>query len=126
MDRVQEVLSDPESMQQIQELASMLSAEMGGSQPTQSDEPNGAPTADTPPTTDAPTDDFDVSKVFKLVQLLNGASDSQDATLLLAIKPYLTPERQGRVDRAIRLMKVYDVFVSAKSSGLLNGLEGLL
>jgi hypothetical protein len=114
MDKMQEILSDPESLQQIQELANMLNSE---TQNTSTQEP---------PPTDTPNDAFDIAKMLQLAQLFNSTSNSQDATLLLAIKPYLTNERQGKVDKAIKLMKAYDIFTTAKNSGLLNQLDNLI
>jgi hypothetical protein len=112
---MQELLSDPESLQQIQELASMLN----------SDAPNPTASTDIPPES-TPNDTFDFSKMLQLAQLFNSNSNSQDTTLLLAIKPYLTNERQGKVDKAIKLMKAYEMFITARDSGLLNQLDNLI
>lgn len=137
MDKVNEMLSDPESLKQIQELANMLNSEMGNSQTTQ----------DTQNTNTSPVNNFfdgtsnsstnnpqnnnampniDFSKIFQLIQMFNSTSNSKDTALLLAIKPYLTSERQSKVDKAIKLMKIYDIFTTANSSGLLNSLDTLI
>lgn len=135
MDKVQEMLSDPESLKQIQELADMLNSEMDNSQSTQATQDNiSSPTESTsnnfqniiPPSNDNPDNNFDFSKIFQIMQLFNNTSNSQDTALLLALKPYLTNERQNKVDKAIKLMKIYDIFMTAKSSGLLNNLDGLI
>jgi hypothetical protein len=113
MDKVNEILSDPESLKQIQELANMLNSEVGDTQPPETNQTT-------------PTNDFDISKVLQLMQLLNQSSNSKDTALLLAIKPYLTAERQPKVDKAIKLLKAYDVFTLAKSNGLLSSLDSII
>lgn len=133
MDKVQELLSDPESLKQIQELADILNSDISnGSQASQEQVNNsninlqsnqGAESSQSQGDT---SNNFDFGMIFQLMQLFNSSSNSQDATLLLAIKPYLSEERQGKVDKAIKLMKVYDIFTIAKDSGLLNNLDGLI
>lgn len=133
MDKVQELLSDPESLKQIQELADILNSDINnGSQASQEQVNNsninlqsnqGAESSQSQGDT---SNNFDFGMIFQLMQLFNSSSNSQDTTLLLAIKPYLSEERQGKVDKAIKLMKVYDIFTIAKDSGLLNNLDGLI
>ena len=133
MDKVQELLSDPESLKQIQELADILNSDINnGSQASQEQVNNsninlqsnqGAEGSQSQGDT---SNNCDFGMIFQLMQLFNSSSNSQDTTLLLAIKPYLSEERQGKVDKAIKLMKVYDIFTIAKDSGLLNNLDGLI
>lgn len=137
MDKVNEILSDPESLKQIQELANMLNSEMENSQTTQDTQnTNTSPmnnffdstsnsSTDNPQNSNA-MPNIDFSKIFQLIQMFNSTSNSKDTALLLAIKPYLTSERQSKVDKAIKLMKIYDIFTTANSSGLLNGLDTLI
>lgn len=141
MDKVQELLSDPESLKQIQELADILNSDINSSQPTQSqgDQTNSTSSLNNQDTNfqnnqtnnnQSPQDDnsngFDFGMIFQLMQLFNNSSNSQDTTLLLAIKPYLSVERQSKVDKAIKLMKIYDIFTIAKDSGLLNNLDSFI
>lgn len=153
MDKVQEMLSDPESMKQIQELANMLTSEMNnGSQQTQNNNNTSQSnsSSEVPPINDNMFNNLfnnggssnnndngnsnsnkndngiDFSMIFQLMQLFNSTSNSQDENLLLAIKPYLNSERQSKVDKAIKFMKIYEVFISAKESGLLNSLDNLI
>lgn len=129
MDKVNEMLSDPESLKQIQELANMLNSEMGSSQTTQNNSNNVNNTFNNNTNNNSNDNDMpniDFSKIFQLIQMFNSTSNSQDTALLLAIKPYLTSERQSKVDKAIKLMKMYDIFTTAKSSGLLNNLDNLI
>jgi hypothetical protein len=110
-------------MKQIQELANMFTSELGDSaEPT----PNNTPHEDVPPTDTTSDGGLDFGTILQLMQLFNDQSSSQDERLLLAIKPYLTTARQTKVDKAIKLMKAYEVFTTAKDSGLLNNLENLV
>lgn len=142
MDKVQEMLSDPESMKQIQELANMLNSEMSNTDTSKQNSTSKGSTSDTPPNNDIFTnmfnnnnndtnssssnDGLDFGMIFQLMQLFNNTSNSQDEKLLLAIKPYLNNERQSKVDKAIKLMKAYEIFITAKESGLLNNLDNLI
>ena len=142
MDKVQEMLSDPESMKQIQELANMLNSEMGNADTSKQNSTSKSSTSDTPPNGDifinmfnnnnndtnssSSNDGLDFGMIFQLMQLFNNTSNSQDEKLLLAIKPYLNNERQSKVDKAIKLMKAYEIFITAKESGLLNNLDNLI
>lgn len=133
MDKVQELLSDPESLKQIQELADILNSDVNNSSQVSQEQVNNSNInlqsnqgAESSQSQGDTSNNFDFGMIFQLMQLFNSSNNSQDATLLLAIKPYLSEERQGKVDKAIKLMKVYDIFTIAKDSGLLNNLDGLI
>lgn len=184
MEKIQEVLSDPESMSQIQQLAQMFG--MGGNQsapaaaaPTPQPQPqqqsgNGldvssllsmlqnqtqsqpaqtaAPAPSPAPSTggvdlsgvmsmlqgvmgnqSAPAQNpsanagglggFDMGSIMKLGQLMQSAQvNDKDTALLMAIKPHLSEERQPRVDKALKILKLISLFTAAKNSGLLSNL----
>lgn len=145
MDKVQEMLSDPESMKQIQELADMLTSETGNNDTSQQNNNTTQNNSDIPPnsmfnnlfgnndsnnstdsTSNSSDSSIDFGMIFQLMQLFNSTSNSQDEKLLLAIKPYLNNERQSKVDKAIKLMKAYEIFTTAKESGLLNNLDNII
>ena len=44
-----------------------------------------------------------LTKFLPLLQELSGQENSNARTLLLALRPYLKPERQDKVERAIQL-----------------------
>ena len=46
--------------------------------------------------------------------------EDSNTQLLMALRPHLKVERQERVDRAVKLMKLIAVWNAAKESGLLN------
>lgn len=111
MKKVQEVLSDEESLAQLNELAAMLKEEQGdsGQDARQCDQGGGGEM------------DFDFSKLLQIGQLFGSTqTDDKNAALLLALRPHLSAERQEKIDRAVKLLKLYAVYVVLKDSGMLN------
>ena len=103
-EKLNALLGDSAAMAQIMQLAQSLSSEH--SAPPPSSPPPSAP----PPSPAA--EGFNLSGVDpamlgKLLPLLQGGgSDSDSAQLLHALRPFLTPERQGKVDRALQLARM--------------------
>lgn len=117
MGKIQEVLSDEESMKQLTELASSLLSspegegtgterESAGEEKKEDDSGGGT--------------DFDFSKLLMMGQVMNSVSGDKNAELLLALKPLLKEERQAKVDKAVKMLKLFAVFNVLKESGMLN------
>ena len=87
------LLSDPETMGQLQALASQLG--LDGAAPSEDGEeaPGQAPSP--PP--------FDLEEIGQMGRLLELFQTSQPDALIAALRPYLRPERQRKLDQAIRL-----------------------
>lgn len=119
-EKIQSLLSDEESMNQIKELAAMLS---GGSfdGTNTSGDPAEDPSA-------AETDNSGGGlNPLSLIQLLGAVSaDDKDCGLLLALRPHLSEEKQRRLDKAVKLLKLYNIFVTMRENGMLNDLENML
>ncbi|MBP3242425.1 MAG: hypothetical protein J6L99_01065 [Ruminococcus sp.] len=112
MGKLSELLSDGESVRQISELAKMFMDETG-TQPGQGDESGSSESPQEP--------GFDIGKVMQLTSLAGAMSQKDPNTdLLLALRPHLSPEKQQRVDKAVRLLKLLAVFSVAKENGLLK------
>ena len=110
MERISELLSDEESVKQLSELAQMLVSEDGSA----SDTDNAEKQSDEQP---------DLGAVLKLSSLVGAVSnDSKNTDLLRALKPHLSADKQKRVDKAIKLMKLLAMWNIAKDSGLLQEL----
>ena len=102
MGKLEELLSDEESVKQLTELAQMFMNEGGNG------EGSSIP---------------DIESVMKLSGLVGAFSQSdKNSELLLALKPHLSPERQQKVDKAIKLLKLIAVWNMAKESGLLDNI----
>ncbi len=118
-EKLQSLLTDPESMKNIAQLAAMMSEDNGTAADPHEDEKTENCTE--------PDDSFDFSKLL-LVGEIMGQMQQQDndTRLLLALKPYLSDERSKRVDRAVKLLRLYAVFTSLKETGLLADLADSL
>lgn len=117
-DMLSSVLGDPESMRQIQELADMLKDETGDS--SQDNNTDAASENDN-------SDGFDPAMLMSIMGAVSAAGgDDKNRSLILALKPYLSSERQARADKAVKFLKMYAVFNELKKSGMLNNLDKLL
>lgn len=129
-EKLNALLSDPGSMAKIMELAQSLGGPAGGGQapPSQGPPPaGGGPSpgpspgnggfpggAPSPPGGELPDlgsllgglDPAMLARLLPLAQELGGAQNSQAATLLFALQPYLKPERQANVPRALQLARL--------------------
>ncbi len=122
MEKIGELLSDEESMKQISELAQMFmssvpdesnenadSKEEAGESSEKSSESGGI------------FDNFDFSMLTKLQDIMGAVSQNDKNTdLLLALKPHLKEERQQKIDKAIKIMKLLAVWKVLKDSGMLK------
>lgn len=62
---------------------------------------------------------IDLGSMAKIAGLLNAAGNtSNDEKLLLALKPLLREENRGKVDTAVRLLKLISLLPLLKDSGL--------
>lgn len=119
MGMMQELLSDPESMKQIQELAQMLQSESGGSE--DSAQSAQAETQGEQAEGEGGGAGFDFGMLFKLQQLMQAtAGEDKDAELLLALKPHLKEERQKKVDKAVKILKLLSIWSVLRDSGMLK------
>lgn len=106
------ILSDPESVQQLQELAQMLQQE--------SDETH-APKSESSETEEG--GGFDMSMLLRIQELMGAMQQNDaDAQLLLALRPHLKTPRQKKLDQAVKLIKLYAVFSAVRENGMLQDL----
>ncbi|MGN0631748.1 MAG: hypothetical protein ACI4JN_10515 [Ruminococcus sp.] len=108
--KMQSVMSDPESMKQLKELAELMGnddKDTSAEQPVQQEESSG-------------DIGFDIGKILELSSVLGSSGNSEDAALLLALKPHLKKERRKKVDKAVKLLKMLELWETLKDSGLLK------
>lgn len=110
------LLSDEESMQQLSELAKMIQEADGTAEDSiQAD-------SETEKTGEA-VSGFDFAKLLQLQSAFSGMQEeTNDTALLLALRPHLNEARQAKVDKAVRVLKLYAVFTMLKESGMLSDL----
>ena len=120
-EKLNSLLSNPDAMAQIMQLAQSLG---GGS---------GAPSAPEPPQTAPPVqppswgpppgagggdggilsalsgglDPKLLTRLLPLIQELGGQKDSNARQLLYALRPYLKEERQAKIERALQLARLF-------------------
>ena len=116
MSKINEILSDKESMAEIKKLASMM----------------GMSGEETPPPTPAPSlpvpnDMPDISKLMMFSQMAkNMTENDKNTSLLIALKPHLSAERQQKTDKAIKFLKMMNLISFAKNSGILSEFENMI
>lgn len=134
MNKIQNVLNDEESMKQIKELADMLTADNGGQSETPQSPQNMdfsqllqslggvSPPAESKPAQATQAGGFDIAKLMKIQSIMQTASKpDKNIQLLLALRPLLKEENQAKIDRLIKIFKLFAVYPALKESGLLGG-----
>jgi len=120
-DKLNSLLSDPDSMAKIMQLAQSLSGGDGGASPQQQTAPPPPPQQTPPPAPasggggnplSALTGGLDPSmlaRLLPLVQELNRDDGGASRQLLYALRPYLRQDRQGKVERALQLARLIHI-----------------
>lgn len=115
LEKMGNVLSDPESVKQLQELAQMLQQE--------EDEENGFNSTDAAQNADSEGGGLDLSMLLRVQELMGAVQNQdEDAKLLLALRPHVQERKQKKIDQAVKLLKLYAVFSAVKENGLLQDL----
>ena len=116
-EKLNALLSDPDRMAQIMQMAQTLSGASTQSQPAPSSPPPPSPP---PQASSASSGDLLSSltggldpkllmRLLPVIQELSSDSNSSARTLLYALRPYLKQERQARVERALQLAKLLHI-----------------
>lgn len=113
--KINDVLSDEESRKQLSELLQMfMSGEVNDAESGEECE-----TANEEQTSDMP----DFSSILKLTGIMSAYSQNdKNSELLLALKPHLSEEKQKRVEKAVKILKLIAVWNVAKESGAIDEL----
>lgn len=108
-EKIRSLLSDEESMRQIQELAAMFGgSDTSGQQGNeQSDSENSPP-------------DIDPAAIMKLMSGLS--QNDENCELLLALRPLLSEEKRPKVDKAVKLLRLFNVYAELKENGAIGNL----
>ena len=110
-EKLNSLLSDPNAMAQIMQLAQSLS----GNQEAASAPPPPPPPKSPPQQSDlfsslaGGMDPQMLMRLLPLIQELGGQQDSNARTLLYALRPYLKAERQQKVERALQLARLFHI-----------------
>jgi hypothetical protein len=69
---------------------------------------------------------IDLDKILALMEMLQSRSEDNNVKFLLALKPLLSEERAPKVEKAVKMMKMYDIYMALKDSGMLAGLSNMI
>ena len=137
-DKLNSLLSNPEAMAQIMQMAQSLSD--GQAQQPVQQVPQAPPQQPFPPPPPPPVqqaasqgsnplaalsgltggmDPAMLTKLLPLIQELGSQNDSNARQLLYALRPYLKPDRQEKIERALQLARLFHL-----GKKFLSGWEG--
>ncbi len=107
-EKLNALLSDPESMAQVMQLAQQLSGTLGGQEPQ---ETQAVKSEKTVTQSSFPFDGIDPGMITRFLPLLKefGKSNSQTMQLLYALRPFLKEEKQGKIERAAKLARMIHI-----------------
>lgn len=111
--QISQILSNPEMMEQIKGLSGLL----GQSAP---EAPPPSPQSNQQSPLDLLGGDG-MQIAMKLIPIMNSLKEDDDTTKLLkAMKPFLSPQRQEKIEEAIRLLRILKILPIIRNQGLLN------
>ena len=112
--KISELLSDPNGVEKIKSLADALFKD--------NSTPKDEPPEDTSSIGFSLPVGFDIGKIMGLMSAFNNQQSDRRSNLLLALKPHLSNERQERVDKAVKLLKIATLLPVLKEQGILDSL----
>lgn len=128
-DKLNSILSNPDAMSQIMQLAQSLSGPGPGQEPPPPPQPASPPQQPPPPgggdlfsslsSLAGGMDPKLLTRLLPLIQELGGQRDSNARALLYALRPYLKEEKQNKVERALQLARLFHL-----GKKFLSGWEG--
>lgn len=115
--KLNEILSDPQMMEQIKGLSSML-----GMQNEEEETHKSKPQKQEPHEDNPMLSDETMGMIMKVMPLLSSVrQDDANTNLLKALRPLLGAERQKKVDEALKIMQMMKFLPILKSQGILWG-----
>ncbi len=110
--KISEIMSDPQALEQIKGLGEMLGIN-NTSNPVVHNTPDNSNNA---------TSDM-MGMVTKFAPILGSVNKDDDTTrLLYALRPFLSTERQKKLDQAAKLVKVMKLLPLIKDTNLIDSL----
>ena len=110
-EKLNALLSDPNSMAQVMQMAQQLSGAMGEQKAAAPPPPPSPPVQQPVPDLGAALGGLDPKLLGKLLPLAGelGTENSAAMQLLNALRPFLKEEKQGKIQRAARLARLIHV-----------------
>lgn len=112
-EKLNTLLSDPDAMSQVVNMAQALSAQMGGNAP-QGEGSTAPPPQNASPPPDAGNpfsqlgsiDPELLQRLIPVIKQMNRPESSETSAFLYALRPFLKPSRRDKVDRAVQLARM--------------------
>ena len=111
--KLTELLSDPESMNRVRQMAESILGESGEEIPSPSAVPDISSIGDM-------LGSGELQSIISVISKMKSAGDDSRVQLISALRPHLSEDRRKRADTAIKILKLLDVLPLIKESGLLN------
>ena len=112
--KISELLNDPDGMQKIMSVANTLFSKDAVAEPvitaSKTEENSGL----------SLPDGFDPLKLMGIVSAFQNKDNDRRSQLLLALKPHLSFERQEKIDKAVKLLKIAAILPILKEQGVLD------
>lgn len=102
--KLSELLSSPDSMAQLMAAARALSGGNGADPPAPAPDSGNAP-QEPGPGFDLP-DLQTMTRIMGLMNRLSAPRDDKRTALLTALRPWLSPQRRQKLDRALQMMQM--------------------
>ncbi len=108
-DKLNQILSNPEALKQVQSLGAQLGL-------TQNSEPPPKPAQSKPPQSQISSDMM--GAFAKIAPMLSTIKEDDTSRLLHSLRPFLSEEKQHRLDQAEKMLKILKIMPLIKNSGL--------
>lgn len=119
--KLEDLMSDEETMSQLKDLAGMLGIDFDGNIDPSSIKDNLFGQEEKKQDSDFNFDDFDIGKIMNMKKLFSGNGNNKNLELLNALRPHLKEENQSKLDKSIKMMKLLELLPFLKESGILGG-----
>lgn len=108
---LESVLSDPAKMEKVTAMAKDLFAQGGQSGQSGQDGQDAPPSEEPAARPDAPSAPpaGDMAFLSTLGKAFAGGGKSRSTALLMAMRPYMKPEKQAKLDRAMQIAKMANI-----------------
>lgn len=113
--KLTDILDSPEGMAQIQGIADML-LKKDSPDAEKTESKSNQPSSLLP----AELGVNEINTIMRVMGALKSDSDDQTTALLYALKPHLKPERQKKIDGAIKLLRLYRLLPLLKEGGIFD------
>ena len=106
--KITELLNDPDGMENIKNMAQSLLGDRGIGSITPTDTSSDLP------------DTAQMAAIMSMVKQFQSTNADSRTRLLMALHPHLSQHRQERLDKAVKLLKLYTLLPIIQQSGLFN------